>query len=339
MLRRSSALVFAALLCGTVLTACSSTPAPPTSLPGLDDQNDQPGPRPGPPFPAGAILERPGEVSPGQIDTIPGAGSLRPDDKLPSDRVPIIKKRGRLIVGIDQSQNLLSYRNPVTGELEGFEVDLAREIARDIFGNPDATDFRFIDSADRVEALRNRDVDIIIRTMTLTESRQKDIDFSIPYLDSSTRMLTIKNSGINNYDDLKGRTACVASGTTAVDIARQNLTDTTLMKTRRWSDCMLALQQHQVNAIIADDTILSGIAAQDPFTTIAGTALSPAQYGVGIRKSVPSDDSSGLVRQVNSTIERIGKDGTWSRMYSHWLGAYLQSSSAPQPRYREEGPQ
>ena len=84
-------------------------------------------------------------------DTMAGArdayGSLRPDtdprtgqEVSPTRRVPTIVERGRLVVGVAQSLNQLGFRDPVTGELAGFEIDLAREIARDIFGDPNRID-------------------------------------------------------------------------------------------------------------------------------------------------------------------------------------------------------
>ena len=85
-------------------------------------------------------MDQPGET-PGEASAdVDWPGSLRPDDKKPEERIPEIVKRGRIIVGVDQSQYLLSFRDNATGELKGFEVDLAREIARDIFGDPDKVD-------------------------------------------------------------------------------------------------------------------------------------------------------------------------------------------------------
>ena len=53
-----------------------------------------------------------------------------------------IRDRGRLIVGLDQSTNLFSFRDPVSAELQGFDVDIAREVARDLVGDPEKVDFR-----------------------------------------------------------------------------------------------------------------------------------------------------------------------------------------------------
>ena len=91
-----------------------------------------------------------------------------------------------------------------------------------------------------------------------------------------------------------------------------------------------------MDAIITDTTILSGMAEQDPYVSIVGEPLGTEVYGVGVRKSTPGDDSSGLVRQVNSTLERIRADGTWWRMYETWFTTSVNSSGPPQLSYREE---
>nr|WP_084827947.1 hypothetical protein [Corynebacterium xerosis] len=73
----------------------------------------------------------PGDVVP-EPTPAPGIGPAQ-------DRIPEIVERGRIIIGVDQSLNLLGFRDATTGELAGFEVALAQEIARDIFGDPDAS--------------------------------------------------------------------------------------------------------------------------------------------------------------------------------------------------------
>lgn len=290
----------------------------------------------GPPLPAGATVEPPGETPPRRIDTEDVIGSLRPDDRTPEERIPEIVQRGRIVVGVDQSQNLLSYRDAVSGELRGFEVDLAREIARDIFGDPEQVDFRFVDSADRAASLHNRDVDIVIRTMTVTSARQEEVSFSTPYLTTESRLLVMNNSAIEGIRQLPGRTVCVADGSTALEKARRHAPQSQILKTRNWADCLVALQQNQAHAILSDDTILSGIAAQDPYTRIVGESLAREDYAVGMPLPDGDYDPSGLIRQVNSTLERIREDGTWWRLYDRWFSSYLATSGPPPLDYREE---
>jgi polar amino acid transport system substrate-binding protein len=81
--------------------------------------------------------------------------SLRPfNTKAEADAaVANIRARGRLIVGLDIGSNLFSFRDPITGEITGFDVDIAGEIARDIFGTPAQVEYRILSSADRIAGL------------------------------------------------------------------------------------------------------------------------------------------------------------------------------------------
>lgn len=291
------------------------------------------------PLPPGAKLEGAEGVPaepyvPSKLDW---EGSLNPrgaEEATPN--VDRIKRRGRLVVGIDQSLYLLAFRDTASGELRGLEVDLARAIAEDIF-NEESTginrlDLRFVDSAARAEALNNGEVDIVIRTMSITPERAKTIDFSTPYLTSGVRVLVPRDRGVDDINQLGGKTVCIVDGTNLTQIARTFTPHSEILRTRSWSDCLMATQQFQADAIVADDSILAGLSAQDPYTKILPGTLASQYYGVGLPKG-----QADLVRQVNSTLERMRNDGTWSQLYSTWLGGSIAESSPPPLMYRKEG--
>lgn len=284
-------------------------------------------------LPPGAQVDAPGEAPGERTEDPDWPGSLRPVKESAEELIPDIYQRGRIIVGVDQSQYLLSFRDNATGELKGFEVDLAHEIARDIFGDPDKVDFRFIDSTMRTEAIVSGQVDIVVRTMSITSKRLEAIDFSAPYLDSSVRMLVPTASGISSTGDITDERICVADGSNVVDMARRTFPDQEILRTRTWTDCLMAMQQFQTGAILGDETILAGAAAQDPLTTVTGEAVADQQYSVGIPKGY-----DGLTRQVNSTLERIRHDGTWDDMFNRWLSPHIDARSAPAPVYRPDEP-
>ncbi|QRP61820.1 glutamate ABC transporter substrate-binding protein [Corynebacterium minutissimum] len=318
------------------LSACESThtTAPTPVLSTSADTHSTPGP----PLPEDAIIEPAGA---GEADTESEAepyGSYRPDDKTPKERVPEIIKRGRLIVGVDRSNNLLSYRDTATSELRGFEVDIAREIARDIFGDPSKVDFRFVEASDRAKALNDRQVDMVIRTMTISPQRQLEVAFSIPYMKTDARLLVLKNSGIHSVADTAGLTLCAAKGSTMVNAIRKHAPKADILETRAWGDCLMSLQLGQTDGIVVDDALLSGMLAQDSYTEIVGDALETQSYGVAVRKPDASYDSRPLIRQVNSTLERIRSDGTWLKLFYSWLGDYMERPTLPEPKYLNEAP-
>lgn len=265
--------------------------------------------------------------------------TLPPDeDAKAEDLVPKIYDRGRLIVGLDQGSNLFSFRDPVSGELEGFDVDLAKEIARDIFGDPERVEFRSLTSAERIDALRDHRVDVVVKSMSITCERREHVRFSAPYYSANQRLLTLRGSEISQLSDLDGKRVCVAEGTTSAAKLREVVGDVTVLSVNTWADCLVAIQQEQVDAITTDDAILAGMVAQDPNLVIVGDYVGAEPYGVGIPPSTADDNTDGLVRQVNSTLERIRDSGRWREMYNRWLSQYGSNPVMPRPVYSEDLP-
>ena len=290
------------------------------------------------PLPQGARLEPAGSVQPIQQLTTGLLGSLRPGNQTPEELVPGILARGRLIVGVDQSQNLLSFKNPRSGQLEGFEIDIAYAVAADIFGDssPNRVEFRYVDTSTWTKELEDNQVDIVLRSVSITRARQDVVFFSTPYFTVSTRLLVNSGAPINNVADVNGQPICVSDQSTGLDHARTNAPQSDLWLVRTSADCLLMLQQGHVTAIVSDDTILSGMAAQDPQTQIVGDALHSENYGIAIAKPGVRHNTEGLIRQVNKTLERIFRDGTWLASYNVWLRPYLPPQNPPALNYREE---
>jgi len=86
---------------------------------------------------------------------------------------------------------------------------LAREISADIFGNPDQVEFQSLTSANRIQALENDRVDLVIRSMSITCERRERITFSVPYYRAYQRVLAVRGSGIESIEDLEGKRVAV----------------------------------------------------------------------------------------------------------------------------------
>ncbi|BBX75139.1 ABC transporter substrate-binding protein [Mycobacterium shinjukuense] len=256
--------------------------------------------------------------------------SLRPfADRAEADAaVAYIRDRGRLIVGLDIGSNLFSFRDPITGEITGFDVDIAGEVARDIFGDPSHVEYRILSAAERITALQLSQVDIVVKTMTITCERRKLVNFSTVYLDANQRILAPRDSAIANVSDLSGKRVCVARGTTSLRRVREIAPPPIVVSVVNWADCLVALQQRQIDAISTDDSILAGLVEEDPYVHIVGPNMATQPYGIGINL-----DNTGLVRFVNGTLERIRGDGTWNALYRKWLTVLGPAPLPPQPRY------
>ena len=262
------------------------------------------------------------------VESCDATASLRPSTA-GGPAVAAIQRRGRLIVGVDQSTNPLSFRDPVSGELQGFNVDIAREVARDLVGDPDKVDFRLLTSPERIPAVQNQTVDILAKATTITCARAELIAFSTVYFEASQRLLVPGFAGAGA--GRPGRQAgLLAVATTSLATVSRVAPAAALLAVQNLDDCLVALQQGQADAASTDDTILAGMAVQDPNLHIVGPSLEAEPYGIGINKS--QDD---LVRAVNASLERIRRDGTWLSLYRKWLTVLGPAPSPPEPKYRD----
>lgn len=286
----------------------------------------------GPPLPSGAAL-LPADTAPAPpAVNCADAGSLRPApaDAPVGESVERLRERGRVIVGLDQGSNLFSFRDPLSGELLGFDVDIAHEVARDLFGDPTKVEFRFLSSADRQQALRDGTVDMVIKTMTITCERAENVSFSTVYYLANQRILVTRDSTVEDAAGLAGARVCVVAGTTSLGSLQRHQPHIKVLTVPSWGDCLVALQQRQVDAVSTDDTILAGMVAQDPNLKIVGPSIEEEPYGIGLR--LGNDD---LVRFVNGTLERIRRDGLWDQFYNRWLSILGPSPGPPAAIYSD----
>ena len=100
--------------------------------------------------------------------------------------------------------------------MEGFDIDLAREIARSIFGDPDRIDLRVVDASQRESALQSGEVDLVVRTYSITCERKRDVEFSTAYYYANQRILAVKGSGIDSAAAFSGKRVCAVWGTTSL---------------------------------------------------------------------------------------------------------------------------
>ncbi len=238
-----------------------------------------------------------------------------------------IKARGYLIAGVDQSTYHFGFLNPLDNQIEGFDIDMIRAVADAIFGNTNPGNVRFkaISDAQRIPYVRDGTVDIVAHTMTITCDRLQQVDFSSVYFDAGQRVLVPKGSGISSLAALKGQRVCATTGSDSLTVIAS--AGAVPVAVPYWTDCLVQLQQGDVQAISTDDTILDGLAAQDPFTELVGDRLTREPYGLAIAKQHPE-----FVQFVNAVLEQLRTDGQWADSYRHWIGSPAPAPPAAQYR-------
>jgi polar amino acid transport system substrate-binding protein len=241
-----------------------------------------------------------------------------------------IKERGKLIAGVDQTTYLFGFRNPTTGNLEGFDIDMVNEIARSIFGAPEGrVQFRAIPSSQREDVLTQGQVDIVVRTYSITCARKQKVQFSSVYYKAGQRILVTKESKVSKLADLSGKRVCATKKSTSLAKIATDPAKPVPVSVDNWSDCLVMLQQGQVEAVSTDDTILAGMAAQDPTLQVVGDQFTEENYGIGVPK-----DNTDMVEYVNAVLDNIRNSGAWQDSYHKWVEPSLGSASPPSPQYQ-----
>jgi polar amino acid transport system substrate-binding protein len=257
------------------------------------------------------------------IDCGNQVASLRPTgpsttDVAPGSYMEAIKAQGRLRVGVSPTTLLFSAVQPDTGEFQGFDDDIAREVATALFGNPDAVEFVAIPQTDRVPSLVEGRVDMVASTFSINCARRQDIAFSTEYFTSGQRLLVPTEDKDTTLETLasEGKRVCAANGSTSLDLLRRLFPADQVVGAASHTECLSLLQQGQTDGVSTDDTILAGMVVQDPNVTIVGDRLTDEHYGLGLP---PGHDD--WVRYVNGVLEELRSSGRWGQIYNqHLLG-------------------
>lgn len=262
--------------------------------------------------------------------------SMRPPASMPAPGVMTagsfmarIKRRGYLIAGVNAGFLGFGYLNPFTGHIEGFEIDLARQVAKAIFGNPNAIQLKALTVPERIKSVQDGAVDIVVDAVTITCERRQQVDFSTVYYDAHQRVLVPATSRARGLQDLGGKRVCASAQSAPIPVIEHYPSHPIAVGAPQAIDCLVYLQQGRVDAISTDDSILEGLRAQDlHYTSIVGPPLANVPYGMAISKSHPD-----FVRFVNGVLAQLRADGTWRRIVSRWLGGLGPVPTPPQPVY------
>ena len=306
---RTPLLALATVALGTALSACTAFSYTPTPLPAAS-------PTPQPTTSSSAA--KPTSCS----DPL---ASYAPSATAQGSTVAEIRERGRLVAGVSADTYLLGSRNPLTGQIEGFDIDMVKAVAEAILGDENLYQLKVITAAQRIPALEKGEVDIVARNMTITCDRWEQIAFSSEYYRSGQKILVRKGSKAKSISDLAGQKVCAPKGTSSMDNLIKVAPKAIPVAADNHTGCLALFQQGEVAAITGDDTVLAGLAAQDPYAVVpAQRAFTAEPYGLGFNK-----DDVDFVRFVNDRLAQMRTDGEWTRIYNRWLREAL--GPAPEP--------
>jgi polar amino acid transport system substrate-binding protein len=258
-------------------------------------------------------------------------GALPPPGAMPPNTyMAAIQRQGHLVVGVDQTTLFFGYRDPQTGGIDGFDIALAREVARAIFGDPNRIVPRALTTSERLQAVEHGQVDLVASQVTATCTRREDVDLSTIYYEAHQKVLVRTDGPITQVSDLKGRKVCATTGSTSLVQIEQSVPGVIPYPVAVRTDCLVALQEGWVEAITSDDAILSGFEQQDPSNTkILAPDLAPEPYALATSKAHPE-----FGRFVNAVLDQLRATGRLEQLYQHYLDhpdVGLRPPAAPPP--------
>lgn len=206
------------------------------------------------------------------------------------------------------------FQNPETGSVEGLEVDVARELAARIKGDPNALETVGVNVTTRGAMLDNGTLDATLATFTINDQRKRTYDFSRPYYIDHIGVLVKKDSGITDLAGLNGKTVGVALSATTKDKLREAAEEIGITlnfaEYATYPEIKIALVAGRVDAFSVDSSILVGY--QDDTTYLLPTQFAPQEYGVATKKG------SELSAQVDNAIAAMEADGTLTALKERW---------------------
>jgi len=226
-----------------------------------------------------------------------------------------IKARGVLRVGVKYDAPPFGQLDPRTNAVAGFDIDIARAIAKTILGDESKVQLVQVTSANRIPQLQNGNIDLIIATMTITKDRMAQIDFSNVYYRAGQSLLVRANSPVKTSRDLAGRSVCTITGSTPEQTIRRVAPTATVVILESYPECFTALRGGRVDAETTDNVLLFGLQQQDPANfKLTGGQFTFEPYGIGIAKG-----NAALAAAVNATLARLGTDGSYAKIHAKWL--------------------
>ena len=230
------------------------------------------------------------------------------------DDLTSILQRDKIIVGVKDDTKPFGFRDK-DGNLAGYDIDLAREIAKGLLGSENKVEFVPVTPSNRIMRLNNEDVDMLISTMSVTNQRQQVVDFSIPYYIAGQAIMVNSDSKAATIRDFTGKRMIIVFGSTSEKTLRMNVPDVKVIGYKTYPEAYKALKARKADAMVADDTILLGFTLSDKSVRLLNKRYSKEPYAVAFRKTNASKD---LQYKVNYILENMQSSGKLNRLQEKW---------------------
>ncbi|MCI1985553.1 MAG: glutamate ABC transporter substrate-binding protein [Lactobacillus sp.] len=227
------------------------------------------------------------------------------------------KKTNTIVWGVKADTRLFGLMNTKSGQIEGFDIDMAKALTKEILGPKGKAQLVQVTSDTRVPMLKGGNIDAIIATMTITPDRQKVLNFSQPYFNAGQSLLVKKGSRIHSVKDLKkGDKVIGVQGSTSVDNIQKAAPQATVLQLSDYAQAFTALKSGQGLAVTTDNGILYGMSEQDHRFVVVGGTFTKEPYGIAINKG-----QTAMTKRVDQAINTLRRNGTYEKLINKWFGS------------------
>ncbi len=235
-----------------------------------------------------------------------------------------IKERGFIKIGVFSDKPPFGFIDQ-NGKNQGFDIELAKEISKELFKDENKIEFLLVEAASRVEFLQADKVDLILANFTKTKERQRVVDFAKPYMKVSLGVVS-KNGEISDLNQLKNKTLIVNKGTTADIYFTKNHPEIKLLKFDQNTETFAALLDARGDALAHDNTMLFGWAKNNPNFLVA----IPNLGGVDEIAPAVKKGNKDLVKFLDDLIEKLTKEKFFYKAYEKTLKNSFGDKIEPQ---------
>ena len=214
-----------------------------------------------------------------------------------------------LVMGTNATFKPFEYKEG--GQVVGFDVDLAREIAKDLGAELKIEDMSF---DGLLPALEGGRIDLAIAGMSVTTEREKNALFSEPYYQATQRIIVPEDSKIFNKSGLIGKKIGVQLGTTG-DILASEISGAKVIQFPAAPNVLQELASGRVDAVILDDAPATQYITAFTGLKILSAPIGNESYAIAMKKS-----NHTLKEKVDQTINRMKEDGRMDAMLKKYFG-------------------
>ena len=224
-----------------------------------------------------------------------------------------IVERGYLVVGVKDNLRPLAFKDE-EGKIQGFEIDLARHLAQELLGSPEALVLQPLTNSERLSAVIDGQVDLTIAQLTATVSRSRMVSFSSPYYLDGMAFLT-RRSDLQTFKDLQNQPIAVLNGSDTIATVQSIFPHATLVGVASYQAAKDALEMGQATVFAADASVLTGWAQEDPRYAIVSDLVTAEPLSVALPRGVQYDE---LRRMINQAIDRWLSEGDLRQHVLSW---------------------